>query len=240
MSLLGALLLPATLCLAQQPNIEQVGAAGQANLQALAAGSPAVLPSSVRNEVIGSPYADQRWLPAQLIMSNKVPLAPVPLKYDVYNKRLLMRLVDRPKDSLQLDDRLLERFILQEPATAISPARQRVFRRFTDAPVATHRTQYVEVLQDGKFSLLKQYVKLLHKAQTGAYSNGNRMDELEDKPNYYVRGSNGTAVPVKLNLKQIQSAVPELSAALQATPGAKTAKTEADWVAVFKALNARP
>jgi hypothetical protein len=237
--LLLGLLVQASMCFAQQPQIEQVGAAGQANLQALVAGSPTVLPNGASKETIGSPYADSRWLPAKLIMSNKVPLAPVPLKYDVLNKRLLMRLVERPKDSLQLDDRLLERFILQEPATALTPARERVFRRFTEAPVAGHRTQFVEVLQEGKYTLLKQYVKNLQKAPTGAYATGNRFDEIEDKTNFYIRRPNATAVAVKLNLKSIQSAVPELATALKDAPGAKTAKTETEWAAVFKAINAQ-
>ncbi|TGD82474.1 hypothetical protein [Hymenobacter wooponensis] len=239
LSLLASLVLPATLCYAQQPHIEQVGAAAQANLQALVNGSPTVVPNGSRNEILGSPYADDRWLPAKLIMSNKVPLAPVPLKYDVLNKRLLMRLVDRPKDSLQLDDRLLERFILQEPATGLTPARERVFRRFTEAPVPSQRTQFVEVLQEGKYTLLKQYIKVVHKAPTGAYTTGNRLDEVEDKPTYYVRRPDATAVPVKLNLKQMQSSVPELAAALKDAPGAKNAKTEAEWTAVFQSLNAR-
>jgi hypothetical protein len=238
--LLLALLLPAAVCHAQQPNIEQVGAAGQTNLQALAAGSPAVLPNGPNHELHGSPYADDRWLPAKLVMSNKVPLAPVPLKYDVLNKRLLMRLVERPNDSLQLDDRLLERFVLQEPATPISPARERVFRRFTEAPISGQRTQFVEVLQEGKYSLLKQYVKVVQRAQNGAYSNGNRFDEVEDKPVYYVRKPDATAVPVKLNLKQIQTSVPELASALKDVQNAKTAKTDAEWAAVFKTLNAKP
>ncbi|SNC66166.1 hypothetical protein SAMN06265337_1520 [Hymenobacter gelipurpurascens] len=233
-------MLPAAICYGQQPNIEQVGAAGQANLNALAAGSPAVLPSGPTNEIIGSPYADPRWLPAQLIMKNSVPLAPVPLKYDVFNKRLLMRLVDRPKDSLQLDDRLLLKFILQEPATGTTPARQRPFRRFTEAPIAGQRTQFVEVLHEGKYTLLKHYAKLLRKAPTGAYSNGSRFDELEDKPTYYMRRPDGTLLPVKLTVKQLQATAPELASALKTVPGAKTAKTDAEWSAVLKAIDPKP
>ncbi|WP_135434367.1 hypothetical protein [Hymenobacter fodinae] len=209
-------------------------------MQALANGSPTVVPNGTRNEILGSPYIDNRWLLAKLVMSNKVPLAPVPLKYDVLNKRLLMRLVDRPKDSLQLDDRLLERFILQEPATGITPARERVFRRFTEADVPSQRTQFVEVLQEGKYTLLKQYIKVLRKAPTGAYTTGSRLDEVEDKVVYYVRRTDAKAVPVKLNLKQIENAVPELASTLRSTPGAKNAKTEAEWTAVFKTLNAHP
>lgn len=237
LSLTLLLLLPAALCYGQQPSIEQTGAAAQANLNALADGLPAVLPGARSGEIKGSPYADPRWLPAKLVMSNKVPLAPVPLKYDVLNKRLLMRLVDRPSDSLQLDDRLLQSFVLQEPALGNSPGRQRLFRRFTDAPIAGQRTQFVEVLHQGNYELLKQYVKTLRKAPTGPYTTGNRFDEVEDKNAYFVRRPDGTLIPVKLTLKQLQTAAPELATVLKDAPGAKMAKTEAEWSAIFDSVD---
>ncbi|GGG41529.1 hypothetical protein GCM10011378_17290 [Hymenobacter glacieicola] len=223
---------------AQQPSIEQTGAAAQANLNALVNGSPTVVPRGAVEVTKGSPYADKRWLPARLRMSNNVPLAPVPLKYDVLNQRLLMRPLSRPNDSLQLDDRLLASFELEEPAVGASGTRRRVFRRFTEAPVPTQRAEYVEVLHEGKHALLKRYAKVLHKADyQGAYSTDRRYDEIEDKPTYYLRRPDGSAVPVKLTLKALQSAAPALAASLKAAPGAATAKSEADWSAVLAAAD---
>ncbi|UOQ76788.1 hypothetical protein MUN84_20145 [Hymenobacter sp. 5516J-16] len=223
---------------AQQPSIEQIGAAAQANLNALVNGSPTVVPRGATEATKGSPYADKRWLPARLRMSNNVPLAPVPLKYDVLNQRLLMRPVSRPNDSLQLDDRLLASFELEEPALNTAGTRRRVFRRFAEAPVPTQRGEYVEVLHEGKYVLLKRYAKVLRKADyQGAYSTDRRYDEIEDKPMYYLRHPNGSVVPVKLTLKAMQSAAPELSAALKAAPNASAAKSDAEWAAVLAAAD---
>ncbi|GAB2780487.1 hypothetical protein HNQ93_001350 [Hymenobacter luteus] len=223
---------------AQQPQIEQVGAAAQSNLNALVNGSPTVVPTASAEATKGSPYADNRWLPARLRMTNKIPLAPVPLKYDVLNQRLLMRPVNRPNDSLQLDDRLLAGFELEEPALTATGTRKRTFRRFTDAPEPTQRTDYVEVLHEGKYTLLKRYGKALRKADfQGAYSTNRRYDEIEDKTTYYLRHPNGTLVPVKLTLKSLQAAAPELASALKAAPKSSAAKTDAEWSAVLAAAD---
>lgn len=222
----------------QQPSIEQVGAAAQANLNALVNGSPTVVPRGSLEPTKGSPYADNRWLPARLRMTNNVPLAPVPLKYDVLNQRLLMRPVNRPNDSLQLNDRLLASFELEEPALTPTGTRKRLFRRFNEAPEPTQRTDYVEVLHEGRYSLLKRYGKALRKADfSGAYSTDRRYDEIEDKPTYYLRCPNGSVEAVKLTLKAMQTAAPELAAALKAAPRSSSAKTEAEWAAILAAAD---
>ncbi|GAB3291105.1 hypothetical protein [Hymenobacter tenuis] len=237
--LLSALLVSAGTALAQQTAIEQTGAAAQANLNALVSGSPTVVPRGATEATKGSPYADGRWLPAKLRMTNNMPLASVPLKYDVLNQRLMMRPVNRPTDSLQLDDRLLAGFVLEEPAVGAGGVRQRTFRRFTEAPVATQRLEFVEVLHEGKYALLKRYVKVLRKADyQGAYSTDRRYDEIEDKPLYYLRRPDGTAVPVKLTLKGIQTAAPELASALKAAK-LDDAKTDAEWSAALAKADAK-
>ncbi|UYZ64591.1 hypothetical protein [Hymenobacter weizhouensis] len=230
--LLLAGLLPLA-ALAQQPSIEQSGTAAQANLNSLVAGSPAVVPRGEAYGTIGSPYADPRWLPARITLTSKVPLAPVPLKYDVLNRRLLMRPVNRPADSLVLDDRTVVRFELEEPG-----GRRRLFRRFEEAPVPTQRPDYVEVLHEGKYTLLKRYAKAVQKADyQGAYSADRRFDEVLDRPTYYLRRPDGSAVPVKLSLKALQAAAPELAPALKSAPNASAAKTEAEWAAVLAAAD---
>ena len=125
------------------------GVAAQANLAALTAGAPALLPRGDAYGVKGSPYADSRWLPAQIKLANSQPLAPVPLKYDVLEHRLLMRPLSRNNDSLLLDDRQVVSFVLMEPLSALGPARARLFRRFLEAPNERQRQDYVEVLNAG-------------------------------------------------------------------------------------------
>ncbi|MDO7845874.1 hypothetical protein Q5H92_05860 [Hymenobacter sp. M29] len=219
----------------------QQDAAAQTNLNALAAGAPAVVPRGTADGLKGSPYADNRWLLAQITLANNLPLAPVPLKYDVLDHRLLMRAPARPKDSLQLDDARVLQFVLNEPATPLSPARQRTFRRFAEAPAENHKRDYVEVLHQGRYTLLKHYLKKLNKANyQGAYSTDSHYDEIEDKSVYYLLTPDARLVPVKLALKPLQGAAPALAAALKTAADAQKPKTDAEWTAVFAAADPAP
>lgn len=213
----------------------QSGAEMQANVKSLVAGLPAVVPVATP-EMKGSPYVFQRWLPAHLTLSNKLPLAPVLLKYDVLHQRLLMRADFTSRDSLQLSDQLVTSFTLDEPAAGAAPARQRLFRRFGDAPDLRNRNAYVEVLHQSRYALLKQYVKVLHAANfQDAYSS--HLDEVEDREYYFLRRPDAHVIPVKLNAKALAAAAPELAAKLNAA--STTAKTEADWVAALEAADPR-
>lgn len=223
-----------------QNGVEKSGMGGKANLDALASGAMAVVPKASAESTVGSPYADSRWLSAQLQLTSNKPLAPVPLKYDVLNSRLLMKPINRPTDSLQLDDRLVAGFVLEEPAAAGQPARKRQFRRFTESPQPDQRQKYVEVLHEGRYVLLKKYDKVLRKAElTGGYTSTRRYDEIADKNIYYLVRPGAMAIPVKLTLRGLQGAAPELAAALKALPEAQSARTDADWSRVMAAADPR-
>ncbi|MDF7811053.1 hypothetical protein [Hymenobacter sp. YC55] len=220
------------------PPIEQTGAAARDNIDALGRGDAAVVRKPTSAGVIGTPYADNRWLLARITLSTKLPLAPVPLKYDVLNQRLLMRPLDRGVDSLQLDDRAVTRFELDDPVPGTTTIRKRVFRRFEEALVPNQRMDYVEVLHEGRYSLLKRYVKLLRKANnTGAYNTGQQYDQVEDKNVYYLRRPDASLVPLKLSVKTLQAAMPELAAALKESGAAQKAKTDVEWANVLDTLD---
>ena len=238
-SLLLGLLVTAASAHAQTGGAD--GVAAQANLNALAAGAPALLPRSETYGVKGSPYADSRWLPAQIKLANSQPLAPVPLKYDVLEHRLLMRPLTRGNDSLLLDDRQVVSFVLLEPASALGPARPRLFRRFLEAPNERQRRDYVEVLNNGQYTLLKHHIKSIKKADyQGAYSSDQRYDVIDDKPVYYLRTPAGGLQAVKLGLKPLQTAAPALADALKTAVATQRPKTDADWAAVFRTVDPAP
>ena len=224
------LLLAAPAAFAQQPDPNMTGAAAQANLNALTAGAPTVVPRGTRDGVKGSPYADNRWRMAQITLSNHLPLAPVPIKYDVLEQRLLMHKPAPSLDSLQLDDRLVQQFVLLNPSTGDLAARPQVFRRFTEAPRPADRASYVEVLHQGRYALLKHHRRTLKKANyQGAYSSDNHYDEIEDHSDYFLSANEAPAQPVKLALKSLQQAAPALAEALKSAAAAQHPRTEADW-----------
>lgn len=205
-------------------------ASAQANLNSLTTGAPTVLPRGTSEGTKGSPYADSRWRMAQITLSNRGPLALVPLKYDVLDQRLLMHKAAPSPDSLQLDDRLVQQFVLLNPATGGLAARPQLFRRFAEAPVATDRGSYVEVLHQGKYTLLKRHRRTIQKASPeGAYSNGNHYDEIQDRSDYFLSAAGAPAQPVKLALKPLQQAAPDLAEALKSAAAAQRPRTDADW-----------
>jgi hypothetical protein len=199
---LSALLLTQAWAQAQSAATGQEGVAGISNLRDLANGVPAVLPHGHGVGTMGSPYADSRWLLAQLRLTNNLPLAPISRKYDVLDRRLLMRSSTRAIDSLQLDDARVASFVLIEPASGLGPARPRQFRRFAGAPLVRERPDYVEVLHAGRYTLLKHYAKTLRTtSQPGAYSTSPTPDVIEDHPAYYLRTPEAALLPVKLTLR---------------------------------------
>ncbi|OWP62322.1 hypothetical protein CDA63_14645 [Hymenobacter amundsenii] len=216
------------------------GAAAQANLNALVQGLPTVVPTGNTEGLKGSPYADDRWLMARLHLRNNVVLAPMPLKYDVLNRHLLMKPLNRPNDSLQLSDQLVVSFDLDQPATSLAAARTRRFRRFAEAPIYQQRAEYVEVLHEGRYTLLKRYAKSITKANfQQAYNTDQRYDEIEDKDQYFLLRPDQKLVPLKLTLKMLEAAAPELAAALKAAPAVARARTDVEWGAVLDTVDAR-
>ena len=238
--ILLTIMLAGTSAHAQHATSAMDGAAAQRNLQSLTQGSAAVLPRGGSEGLIGSPYVDKRWLPTQIRLTNNQPLAPVLVKFDVLDHRLLMRKPAPSTDSLQLDDSRVVSFVLLEPATPLSPGRQRVFRRFAEAPLPKLRPDYVEVLHEGRYALLVHRAKTMKKADyQGAYSTHSHFDEIEDHVVYYLRNPDATVQPVKLTLKALQTAMPPLADALK-TAVARSPKTEADWAAVLNTADPAP
>ena len=226
-----ALLLAGPVAFAQLAPAGLEGAAGQSNLRDLVRGLPAVLPTGAEAGVMGSPYADNRWLPARLDVPNARPLPLVALKYDVLHHRLLMRpqLSGRP-DSLELDDARVAGFVLSEPATPLGPGRERRFRRFEESPVPGQRTSYVEVLHQGRYAVLIHRRKTLAPAELpSAYSTGRRAPTIVDYTDYYLRTPEGQLRPLKLSLKALKQEAPALAPALQAAVQTRKPSTEADW-----------
>ena len=229
---LGLLLLAATAQAQTDPN--QMGASAQANLNTLTTNAPTVIPNPVGDGVKGSPYADDQWRLAQITLSNKLPLAPVPIKYDVLGQRLLMHKAAPSPDSLQLDDRLVQQFVLLNPTKAGAVARPRLFRRFAEAPTPGERADYVEVLHQGRYTLLKRHRRTLKKADfQGAYNSNNRYDEIQDHSEYFLAAADAPARPVKLSLKALEAAAPMLQASLKQAAAGKPLRSDADWTLVL-------
>ncbi|MDO7852020.1 hypothetical protein [Hymenobacter convexus] len=221
-----------------QRDYSKVGSNEYGNLTDLTNGAPHLLTRSTRPGTLGSPYADNRWLSADIALANKLPLKPVLLKYDVLEHRLIMYRSAPENDSIELDDHEVAAFVLKEPASNLGPARQRLFRRFEESAVGSQRLDYVEVLHAGHYTLLKHYLKTIKKPSfDGMYSNGAAPDEIEDALEYFLKATDGPLTPVKLNAKSVQAAAPALAAALKTAISAQKPRTDANWAAVLDAAD---
>lgn len=242
--LVGALVVTTATAYAQQSGTAfTTGANGQENLNALVRGAPTVVPDTRYEGLRGSPYVITRWLPGTITMarSNSV-LQPVPLKYDVFQKRILMRNVQKG-DSLEINANLIKSFVLTDaamPDPATGKPTEHYFRRFLEAPTPIEQVDFVEVLHEGKYTLLKRYAKRLEKASyQGAYSSDRRYDELVSKEEYFLRSPDRSLEPVKPNLKALQSAAPKLADALKAEASKQklSGKSEAELVRLLNAVD---
>ncbi|OUJ72643.1 hypothetical protein BXP70_17155 [Hymenobacter crusticola] len=184
--------------------------------------------------VSGSPYVVPRWLSAVITTKGKTVMPATPLKYDVLRQRVLV-LDPQKGDSLQVDETLIASFVLTDPE---QPQERRAFRRFAEAPVPEQAREFVEVLHQGKYTLLKRYTK---DVQLAGYSSAYLYDEspkaIEDKIIYYLARPNGSAVPVKLKVRALQTAAPELATALREASRKRSISQEQDAVALLQVVD---
>ena len=221
-----------------QRDYSKVGSNEYGNMTDLISGAPHLLTRSTKPGTLGSPYADNRWLSAEVTLANKLPLKPTLMKYDVLEHRLIIYRSAPASDSVELDDHQVASFVLNEPASNAGPARRRLFRRFEEATEGSQRLDYVEVLHAGSYTLLKHYVKNIKRPSfQGMYSDGAPVDEIVDAHEYFLKAADGPLTPVKLSAKSLQAAAPPLAAALKTAISAQKPYTETGWVSVLNAAD---
>ncbi|MFD2720084.1 hypothetical protein ACFST9_15280 [Hymenobacter monticola] len=221
-----------------QRDYSKVGTNEYGSLNDITNGAPGLLTRSTKPGTLGSPYADGRWLTADVTLANKLPLKPIMMKYDVLAHRLVMYRPAPANDSIELDDHQVASFVLNEPASNAGPARKRLFRRFAEATTGSQHLDYVEVLHAGRYTLLKHYVKTIKRPSfQGMYSDGAPVDEIEDAPEYFLKAADGPLTPVKLTSKSLQAAAPPLAAALKTAISAQRPNSETGWASVLDATD---
>jgi hypothetical protein len=231
LALAGLLCTETAICqnnnLNNSPNIQE-------NMNSIVKGSAGMTMDNRYEGITGTPYLVPRWLWATITTRQKKTLDAVPLKYDVLEQHLLMR--DPQKgDSMLIDDNAVASFVLSDPARV---PEKREFRRFLEAPNPAQSREFVEVLHQGKYTLLKQYSKEIQKASyKGAYGADRRSDDILDKTTYYVLGAGNSATPTKLNLKALQTAAPELAQALKEEASKRPSRTEKELVELLAAVD---
>jgi hypothetical protein len=179
--------------------------------------------------VQGTPYLMKGWTPANVVLADKRFVENVPARYDAYRRYLIIQ-PNGGKDSLWLDASRVSEFSF---APVVPGQPSRVFRVFAEAPDASQRSAYVEVLHQGPgYALLKLPRKNLIKANyEAAFSADRRFDEFIDRTTYFLRRPDGSVVETKLSRKALISAAPALQAELNAVKA--DVKTEQDAVSLL-------
>ncbi|WP_400191347.1 hypothetical protein [Hymenobacter sp. B81] len=189
----------------------------------------------------GSPYLVKGWNRADLITNDGRHVKQLPVRYDVYGKRLIVR---KGQDSIWVDKTSVREFLLFDAPSPSLPARyERRFRVFADAPDADLRGSFVELLHEGpQYALLKLPRKKVLKANyKDPYAADRPYDQLLDGETYFLRRPDGSVVEVKASLRSLAAADEPLGQKLKAEAirTKVTGKSEAELVDLLQGVDKR-
>ncbi|GAB2964503.1 hypothetical protein GCM10027048_37510 [Hymenobacter coalescens] len=203
------------------------------NLDALLDGKMAHNYVAPRRDVQGQIFFQRTWQPGEIILTNtKQRIGNILLQYDAYGAQLLAVPQKGRRDTLLLNTNSIQGFVVQDE---LIPNRVHTFRRFDNAPRPDQQHKYVEVLHDGKYSLLKRHGRQIYRGDDGrVFNSGRNYDRIEEHVTYFLSRPDGSAVQVKLNAKAISNAAPALAAAIKTEMERQPAKTEMEVVALLR------
>lgn len=155
--------------------------------------------------VKGSPYLNEEWSKATITKNNTI-YRNIDVKYNVYENTIWYRTSDGKE--FIFEPSKIDSFTLTDSKTK----QELPFKKF---PVLASQdaklgNKFVAVVYDGTQVQLvlapeKNFIKASY---TGAYSTGNKYDELVDAHTYYFIGPNKKVEKVKLNKKNLLKALP--------------------------------
>ncbi|WP_139924548.1 hypothetical protein [Hymenobacter sp. DG01] len=211
------------------------------NLGALLDGKMAYAYQAPQREAQGQAFFQRTWQPGEIILVNtKQRIGNIQLQYDAYGYQLLAVPQRNRADTLLLNKNEIQGFVVQDELFA---DRVHTFRRFDNAPRPDQQQEYVEVLHEGKYTLLKRHSRQLQRSDKDkVFNSGRHYDQLVEYNSYFLSRPDGTVVPVKLNAKAISAAAPDLAAAIKAELARQQvlAKSELDIVTLLASVDKAP
>ena len=181
-------------------------------------------------DVKGSPFLFDNWLPGKLILNNGETLQNLQLKFDDYNNKFLLN-----KNDTGYQISPVVKQVVLYPGTADTSTFLLFKSGFTGVDKLSPKT-FVQVLVDGKNSLLKQYKKDLE--EYTEYGNATRFKRFNESFEYFA-GVNGKYITIRFSRKTLEELMQEKWTAVSAylTQNKLNGKDEKSFIEAFKFYN---
>jgi hypothetical protein len=148
--------------------------------------------------VRGTPFFSEKWQKGSVTMKNGKKIDKLDLKIDLFNHDVIMK---RPNgDSIIIFAHTVDQVSLDD----LNDGSVHVFKKSGSFKEAGPKDAFVEVLYEGKYTLLAERKKTIVKASyTGAYNTGKPYDEFKDEIAYYLKKQDKNPIKIKLSRKSV-------------------------------------
>lgn len=144
-------------------------------------------------DVKGSSFLSDNWLPGTVILNTNVAFKNVKLKFDVANNEFVF---NRNDSSFQLGPEAVEVILYQKNGDSL------VFKNGYEINNAIRSSKYLQVLAEGKLTFLKLLKKNIE--EYNEYGDATKYKRFVEMYGYYIY-KDGKADGVHLNKKELQS-----------------------------------
>jgi hypothetical protein len=183
-------------------------------------------------DVKGSPFLMDQWVTGRLDLDQRTYFDRVKLKFDVYNNSFIL---NRHDTAYQVSKAIREVRLYPSDDTAAAM----LFRNGYTLSARIGPAMYVQVLADGRISLLKYDKKEMQ--EYTEYGDATKYKRFEDASGYFILGS-GAAKSITLSKKNLQETLGDRWPAVAdyMTTNYLNGKDERSWAMAIKFYDSLP
>jgi hypothetical protein len=150
-------------------------------------------------EIKGTPFLSDKWMKGKAFLDREVSYDNLQIKLDLYNNKFIINWHDT---SFQISTAVkqVELFPTGDTVNAM------VFRNGYSVTAKINAETYLQVLADGKLTLLKYIKKEMN--DFSEYSDATKYKRFEETDKYFIFG-NGQFREITLNKKSLQDILPD-------------------------------
>ena len=183
-----------------------------------------------KEEIQGSQFLKDDWMKAALYGDRGIKFESAKVKFDSYNNKFVF---DRHDTTYELSSMIYTLYLYPNEDDT---AKKIVFKKGYAINNRINANKFLQVIAEGKLSLLKYYSKDLE--EYTEYGNATKFKRFKDMEQYYVL-QNGQYSPISISPKnlenQMQSKWTEVQAYMKKNN--LSAKNEKDWATLISYYN---
>ena len=183
-----------------------------------------------KEEIQGSQFLKDDWMRAALYGDKGIKFESAKVKFDSYNNKFVF---DKHDTTYELSSMIYTLYLYPDEGDT---SKKIVFKKGYSINNKINANKYLQVLAEGKISLLKFYSKDLE--EYSEYGNATKFKRFKDMEQYYVL-QNGQYSPISLSAKNLENQMQSKWAEMQAymKKNNLSAKNEKDWAALINYYN---